>query len=156
VTQPATRDPRPATLTLDHLVLAVRDLAAAGEAWSRTLGLRAEVPYTPENSHLALSRLLTGGAGGPPSHAEEAFLELAQPTTADHRVARFLDERGEGMFSISLRVDDLDATVAALRARGLPVSDPELGAWPDTRLARIPRARAHGVAIQLIERAAKS
>jgi hypothetical protein len=82
-----------------------------------------------------------------------AFLELAQPTSDAHRVARFLADRGEGMFSISVAVDDLDATVAGLRSRSVQVSDPEPGAWPGTRLARIPRGSANGVAIQLIERA---
>jgi hypothetical protein len=53
-----------------------------------------------------------------------------------------------------LEVDDLDATVAELRSRTVDVSDPEPGAWPNTRLARIPRGSAHGVAIQLIEHAA--
>lgn len=131
-------------MKLDHLVLAVRDLQRAAEAWAAALGLHAEPPYQPEGSHLHLARLALDPEG--------AFLELAQATTADHRLARFIDHRGEGMFSISLQVDDLDAAVATLRARGLPVSDPEAGAWPGTRLARIPRASAHGVAVQLIQR----
>lgn len=129
---------------LDHLIFATSDLAAAAQAWAETLGLRAEPPFQPERSHLQLARI--------PLDAEGAYLELAMPTTQDHRLARFLDERGEGMFSISIEVDELDATVRDLRARGVRASAPEPGAWPGTRLARIPRANAHGVAIQLIER----
>ena len=133
---------------LDHIVLAVRDLGPAAQAWLQTLGLRAEPAYRPEGSHLELARL--------PLDAEGAFLELARPTTEQHRVARFIDDRGEGMFSLSLEVDDLDATVQQLRARGVTVSDPEPGAWPNTRLARIPRAAAHGVALQLIQRSSQT
>jgi catechol 2,3-dioxygenase-like lactoylglutathione lyase family enzyme len=129
---------------LDHLIFATTDLAAAVQAWVETFGLAAAPPYQPEGSHLQLARI--------PLDAEGAYLELAMPTTPDHRVARFLDQRGEGMFSISVEVDDLDATVRDLRAKNVRVSDPEAGAWPNTRLARIPRANAHGVAIQLIER----
>jgi catechol 2,3-dioxygenase-like lactoylglutathione lyase family enzyme len=132
-------------MNLDHLVIAVRDLRAGAHAWSDALGLEAEPSFRPEGAHLDLARLPIADAG--------AFLELAQPATPDHRLARFIDARGEGMFSVSLRVDDLDAAVERLRAAGATVSDPEHGAWPDTRLARIPRANAHGVAVQLIERA---
>ena len=136
---------------LDHLVFATDDIAAAAAGWLRAFAIAAEPPYQPEGSHLQLTRLLLG-AGPALSGVEAAFLELARPTTDNHRIARFLAGRGEGMFSISLAVDDLDATVAELRSRAVDVSDPEPGAWPDTRLARIPRASAHGVAIQLIER----
>jgi len=137
---------------LDHLIFAVRDLEQAAQAWAGALGLRAEPAYRPEGSHLELARL--------PLDPEGPFLELAMPTAENHRLARFLDDRGEGMFSISVEVDDLDATVRDLRAKGLPVSDPEPGVhpersrrtWPGTRLARIPRAAGHGVAVQLIQR----
>jgi methylmalonyl-CoA epimerase len=149
---------------LDHLVIAVQQLHDAADAWARVLGLQADAPHHPERSHLELARLpLSDRAEG------GAFLELVadmgwgEPALSDaealerlprsRRVARFIAERGEGMFSISLEVADLDAAVRDLRARGLPVSEPEPGAWPGTRLARIPRASAHGVAIQLIERA---
>lgn len=128
---------------LDHIVLATSDIATAAQAWLAAFDLSAEAPYHPGGSHLELAKLpLDAGA----------FLELAHPTTGDHRVAHFIAERGEGMFSISLDVDDIDATVAELCSRAVDVSDPEPGAWPNTRLARIPRASAHGVAIQLIER----
>ncbi len=128
---------------LDHIVLATSGIAAAGQAWLAAFGVQAEPPYHPDPSHLELAKLQL---------AADAFLELARPTTDNHRVARFIADRGEGMFSISLQVDEIEKTVADLRARGVDVSDPEPGAWPNTRLARIPRASAHGVAIQLIER----
>jgi catechol 2,3-dioxygenase-like lactoylglutathione lyase family enzyme len=136
---------------LDHLIFATSDLAAAARAWLEAFGLAAEPPYQPDGSHLQLARLPLP-AGPALSGVEGTFLELAQPATADHRLARFIADRGEGMFSISIEVDDLDATVAELRARAVDAGDPEPGAWPNTRLARIPRASAHGVAIQLIER----
>ena len=131
---------------LDHLVLAVQAIDDAATAWRDALGLPATAPRQPVGTRMQLAALpLDSERGG-------GFLELVQPTDRSHRVARFLADRGEGMFSISLEVDDLDATVRDLRARGLPVSDPEPGVIPETRVARIPRANAHGVAIQLIER----
>jgi methylmalonyl-CoA/ethylmalonyl-CoA epimerase len=128
---------------LDHLVFATSNASDAALAWRDAFGLEAEAAYTPEDAHLHLTRILL---------EQGAFLELAQASAVDHRLARFVEERGEGMFSISVAVDDIDATVADLRARGVDVSDPEPGAWPGTRLARIPRASGHGAAVQLLER----
>jgi len=54
------------------------------------------------------------------------------------------------MYSISVRVDNLDAAIADLRAKGVPVSDAEPGVWPETRIARIPKSATNGVSIQLI------
>lgn len=130
---------------LDHLVLAVEQLGPALEAWQGAFDLAAEPPVRPAGTHMELAFLNFEAPGG-------SFVELVRPTEERHRVARFLAERGEGMFSLSLQVPDLDAAVAELRARGLPVSDPEAGVLPETRVARIPRASGHGVAVQLIER----
>jgi len=128
---------------LDHLVFAVEEMKGALADWAAAFGLEPDpAPYEPPGTHMELGILPVG----------EAFLELVRPTTDSHRVARFMAERGEGMFSVSLEVNDLEAAVDELRSKGLTVSDPEPGVLPDTRVARIPRASAHGVAIQLIER----
>jgi hypothetical protein len=84
--------------------------------------------------------------------AGNAFVQLAQPLTADHPLAAFMDERGEGMFSLSIEVDDIEATVAELRGCGVQVSDSEAGMLEGTRIARISRQSAHGVEIHLLER----
>ena len=134
-------------LRLDHIVLAVQDSEPAISAWAEAFGLRAQAPIRPEGTHMELTFLPLSGPDG-----LGAFLELVKPTTEDHRVARYLSVQGEGMFSVSLALDDLDATVRDLRARGATVSDPEAGVLPNSRIARIPRDSAHGVAVQLIER----
>ena len=132
---------------LDHLVLAVQDLAQAAVAWGEVFGLQAEQTYRPEGAQMELALLPVGE----PDRLG-AFLELVQATAEDHRVARFIDERGQGMFSISIQVDDLDGAVRELRTKGVDVSQPEVGPLPDTRVARIPPEAAHGVPVQLIER----
>lgn len=127
---------------LDHVVLSTDDAFATAAKWSDTLGLRVAETHQPEGSHLRLARLPVGNA----------FVELAQPLTPDHRLALSIAERGPGMFSISVEVDNLDAAVADLRSKGIRVSDAEGGVWPGTRLARINKQASNGVSIQLIER----
>ena len=127
---------------LDHVVVAVKELEEAARAWEHNLGLKAERVVQPEGSNLKLAMLPAGNA----------FVELAQPLAADHRLASFMEERGEGMFSLSIEVDDLEAAVGDLRGRSVDVSDPEPGVLEGTRVARISPQSAHGVPIQLIER----
>ena len=127
---------------LDHVAVAVRELEEAAQAWERSLGLKAERVFQPAGSDVRLAKEPAGNA----------FVELAQPLTPDHPLATFIDERGEGLFSLCIEVDDLEAAVAELRGRGVQVSDPEPGTWEAARLARISPESAHGVAIQLLER----
>ena len=75
-----------------------------------------------------------------------------QPVEEKGRFYEQFKERGEGFFSISIEVDDLDAAVGYLREKGARVSEPEPGIWPGSRVARVSRSSAHGVSLQLIER----
>ncbi|MBI1886671.1 MAG: VOC family protein [Chloroflexi bacterium] len=128
---------------IDHVVIATEDLEDAAAKWERNLGLEVtERVGRPLGSGFKVARLPVG----------DAFLELVQPLAAEGRFAEQFSERGEGLFSVSIEVDDLDAAVAHLRASGARVSPPEPGIWPNTRVARINQASAHGVSIQLIER----
>lgn len=127
---------------LDHVVVSTSDLDATLAKWSANLDLQASDVLRPEGTHFRLARLPAG----------PSFIELVQPTTDDHRLAQSIAQRGQGMFSVSLRVDDLDAAVRDLRAKGVQVSDPEPGVWAGTRIARIHKTDANGVSVQLIQR----
>jgi len=128
---------------IDHVVIATGDMADAAAKWERNLGLRVEERVSrPLGSSFDVARLPVG----------DAFIELIQPVEEEGRFAEQLKERGEGLFSISIEVDDLDEAVAYLRGKGARVSDPEQGIWPGSRVARVSQASTHGVSIQLIER----
>ena len=128
---------------IDHAVIATEDLADAAAKWERNLGLRVEGGISrPPGSGFEVARLPVG----------DAFLELVQPVEDKGRFAEQFRERGEGFFSISIEVDDLDGAVAHLRGKGARVTDPEAGIWPDSRVARVSQSSAHGVSLQLIER----
>ncbi len=128
---------------IDHIVVATEDLADAAAKWERNLGLRVEERVSrPLGSGFDVARLPVG----------DAFVELVQPGEDKGRFAEQFKERGEGLFSISIEVDDLDGAVSYLRGEGARVSDPEPGIWPGSRVARVSRSSTHGVSIQLIER----
>ena len=128
---------------IDHIVIATEDLTDAAAKWERNLGLRVEERVSrPLGSGFDVARLPVG----------DAFIELVQPGEDKGRFAEQFKERGEGLFSISIEVDDLEGAVSYLRGKGARVSDPEPGIWPGSRVARVSRSSTHGVSIQLIER----
>ncbi len=128
---------------IDHVVIATEDLADAAAKWEGNLGLRVQERVSrPLGSGFDVARLPVG----------DAFIELVQPVAEKGRFAEQFKERGEGLFSISIEVDDLDGAVGYLRGKGARVSDPEPGIWPGSRVARVSQASTHGVSLQLIER----
>lgn len=131
-----------AVRALDHVVVTANDAAATATKWADVLGLGTRQVVQPEGTHLKLAMIPAGNC----------FIELAQPLAEGHRLAQAIAERGQGMYSIAVEVDDIDAAVGDLRAKHVPVSDPEPGVWPKTRIARIHKSAANGVSIQLIER----
>ena len=128
---------------LDHVIIAVNDVDAAAASWDHIVGLKVDKSMNqPLGAGFKVARLPIG----------ESFLELVQPVAEEGRFYEQFQERGEGMFSISVEVEDLDAAVRELGAKSVKVSEPEPSIWPGARLARINQEYTNGVSIQLIER----
>ena len=129
---------------IDHVVIATEDLDDALAKWQHNLGLTSDA---------SLDRPLGAGFKAASLPIGESFLELVQPVEQSGRFYEQFQERGEGLFSISIEVNDLDEAVGYLKGKGAKVSDPEDGIWPNTHIARVNRSSTHGVSIQLIQRA---
>jgi methylmalonyl-CoA/ethylmalonyl-CoA epimerase len=92
---------------LDHVAIAVKDLDKAISIYRDALGLElAEIEDVPEQ-HVRTA-IFGHGMGR---------VELICPTDADNGVARFLEKRGEGLHHVCIEVEDIDAALAALKAR---------------------------------------
>ena len=128
---------------LDHVIIAVEDVQTAAASWEHIVGLKVDDSMDqPLGSGFKVARLPIG----------ESFLELVQPVANEGRFYEQYQERGEGMFSISIEVEDLDAAVSHLAGKNVKVSEPEASIWPGASVARINRDHTNGVSIQLIER----
>lgn len=125
---------------LDHIGIAVRDLAAALAFYRDALGL--EVEGTEEVGSQGV-RVHFLPAGGP-------RLELLEAAAEASPVARFLASRGPGLHHLTFRVDDLHAALAELKARGVRLVDeaPRPGA-EGALVAFIHPSSAHGVLVEL-------
>lgn len=138
--------------SLDHVIVAVSDLAQATRAMATVLG-RAP---SWRGSHQAF------GTANALFRVENTYLELLAPVAegalADGLRARLASE-GEGLAGLAFGTDDADACAAALRARGLAASDPqpglghddESGAWRRWRTVWLPRDATRGVWVFAIQ-----
>ena len=126
--------------SLDHVAVAVRDIAAAATLYRDVLG--GEFLYgadeTDQGFRFVQYRFPEGGK-----------VELVTPLREGF-VSRFLDERGEGVHHVMFRVPDLTTQVERLRAGGVRLILESLDdeSW---REAFIHPRDAHGVLIQLAQ-----
>ena len=125
---------------LDHVGIAVRNVEEALAFYRDSLGLHVEVPEDVATQRVRAHFIRTG----------QSALELLEPTSEDSVIARYIDKRGPGVHHITLRVDDIQAALDHLRARGVRLVDeqPRPGA-EGALVAFIHPSAAHGVLVEL-------
>ena len=79
-------------------------------------------------------------------------LELLEPRSPEHTVAKFLEKRGEGLHHVSLEVGDLEAALAACRAAGVtPIDETPRPGAHGTRVAFLHPRSLGGVLVELCQ-----
>jgi LAO/AO transport system kinase len=126
--------------TIDHLGIAVANLAGS-IAFYESLGLAVAHRETVAAEKVDVAMLPAG----------DSRIELLQPTGPDSPIARFLEKRGPGLHHVALRVGDLNAAVARLKASGARLlHEPRTGAGGHTYVFVHP-ASTGGVLLELIQ-----
>ena len=92
---------------IDHIGVAVRDMAAAAEKFERAFGLTVAAQEEIEDQQLVAALVPTANVR----------FELMQPTTPDSVVGRFLERRGEGVHHVCFEVEDIRAEIETLKGR---------------------------------------
>ena len=125
---------------LDHVGIAVSDLPAALAFYRDALGLEIEAPEEVASQHVRARFIPTG----------QASLELLEATTPDSPIAGFVAKRGPGLHHITLRVEDIYAALAQLKAHGARLVDqqPRPGA-EGALVAFVHPSSANGVLVEL-------
>ena len=125
---------------LDHIGIAVKDVAEALAFYRDALGLDVDAPEDVVSQHVRARAVHVGG----PS------LELLEATSPDSAIAKYIETHGPGLHHVTLRVEDLRAALAQLKARGLRLVDEEPKPGAEGALvAFIHPAAAHGVLVEL-------
>ena len=125
---------------LDHIGIAVQELQAALAFYRDALGLEIEAPEEVASQHVRAHFVPVG----------ESKLELLEATAPDSPIARYLEKRGPGLHHITLRVEDISAALAQLKARGARLIDEQARPGAEGALvAFVHPSSAHGVLVEL-------
>ena len=125
-------------LRIDHIGIAVPSLDQAVAAYE-ALGFHVLSRHDVPSEKVRTAFLPLG----------ESQLELLEPTDPSSVIARFLEKRS-GLHHVCVLVDDIEAALAGMKARGVPLLDesPRVGAG-GCRVAFVHPKGAAGVLLEL-------
>ena len=129
---------------IDHIAVVVDDIDTSLAFWRDALGLEMTHLEEVKGQESIIAFLPTGGSE----------VELVKPTTETSGVAKYLAKRGPGMHHICLEVDNLEAMLADMKARGVKLINetPTIGAG-GKQIAFIHPSSANGVLVELYQEA---
>jgi methylmalonyl-CoA/ethylmalonyl-CoA epimerase len=127
---------------IDHVAIAVSDLEAAIAWYEEVFGATVTHRETVDRDGVEEALLAVA----------ESYIQLLTPVRDDSPVAKFLENRGEGLHHVGYRVDDCAVALEALRAQGARLIDeqPRPGSRGTTVAFVHPKA-ALGTLIELVQ-----
>jgi methylmalonyl-CoA epimerase len=131
-------------MKIDHLGIAVKAVADAAKMYETVLGLKVTGTDQVDDQGVKVAMIDIG----------ESRFELLEAIRDDSPIGKFVAKRGEGLHHIAVQVDNIEASLAQLKASGVRLIDekPRRGAH-NTRVAFIHPAGTHGVLLELVEHA---
>ncbi len=113
---------------IEHIGVAVRSIDAHLPFYRDVLGLPFDGIEEVASQKVKTAFLPAG----------ETQIELLEPTSPESPVAKFIESRGEGVHHLALEVENLEATLAEAKAKGLRLID------------EVPRIGARGIKIAFV------
>jgi methylmalonyl-CoA epimerase len=98
---------------LKHVGIAVRNIDETLQVFEKTLGLKHEKTITLDERKLKIALLELG----------ETKIELLEPMDKEGTIAKFLQNRGEGIHHIAFKVTDIENTLQQLKSKGVTLID---------------------------------
>lgn len=107
-------------MKISHLGIATKGIDEALKFWENALGLEKVHTEIVEDQKVRVAMLPVG----------ETNIELLEPTSEDSPISKFLEKRGGGIHHIAVEVEDIEASLAKLKANGARLIDetPRTGA----------------------------
>ncbi len=128
---------------VDHIGIAVSDLAESLKVYTDLLGMKLHGTETVEEQKVKTAFLPLG----------DTEIELLESNAPDGPIGKFIEARGQGIQHIAFRVDDIDAALAELKAKGVRLIDekPRYGAG-GAKIAFLHPKATNGVLIELCQK----
>ena len=130
---------------LDHVGVVVRDMDKALKLFEDILHLKPSNwgVVEPKGKGLKLALLPMG----------DNSIELLQPAGPEDRVARHLQEKGEGLFHLSIFAEDYDTEIQTLKEKGYKVEEcvEEMFEGAPMKFAFLSPEETAGVLIEIVD-----
>jgi methylmalonyl-CoA/ethylmalonyl-CoA epimerase len=129
-------------MKVDHIGIATKTLDEALAIWRDALGLQVDHTEEVTEQGVRVAMLSIG----------ETHIELLEPLSETSPVGKFLEKRGPGIHHVAIRVADIRASLADLKARGSRLIDetPRTGAG-GCLVAFVHPSSANGVLLELVQ-----
>ncbi|HQL00424.1 MAG TPA: methylmalonyl-CoA epimerase [Smithellaceae bacterium] len=129
-------------LKVDHIGIAVRNLAESAKLYD-LLGIEPAGMEEVAEQKVKVAFYPLG----------DTEIELLESTSPDGPIAKYLEKNGEGIQHLALRVDNLEAALSELKAKGVRLIDekPRYGAG-GAKIAFIHPKSTGGILLELSER----
>ena len=130
-------------MKINHLGIATKGIEEALKFWGDALGLESVHTETVEDQKVRVAMLPIG----------DTRIELLEATSEDSPIAKFIEKRGGGIHHIAVEVEDIEASLAKLKAEGMRLIDetPRVGA-ENCLVAFVHPSSANGVLLELVQK----
>jgi methylmalonyl-CoA/ethylmalonyl-CoA epimerase len=127
---------------IEHLGIAVKDLAASNLLFEKLLGTAPYKAEAVESEGVTTSFFQVG----------ESKIELLEATKPDSPIAKFIEKKGEGIHHIAFDVEDIRAEMKRLQAEGFILLNEEPKRGADNKLVCFLHPKSsNGVLVELCQ-----
>jgi methylmalonyl-CoA epimerase len=128
---------------VDHIGIAVRSIEESLKFWEGALGIHCHGVEEVAEQKVKTAFL----------PIRDTEIELLEGTAPDSPVSKFVEAKGEGIHHIAIRVENLEAALEELKAKGVRLIDekPRCGAG-GAKIAFVHPKASGGVLLELSER----
>jgi methylmalonyl-CoA/ethylmalonyl-CoA epimerase len=129
-------------LKVDHIGIAVKNLAESAKFYEM-LGIQSTGSEVVAEQKVKVSFFPVG----------DSEIELLESTSPDGHIARYIEKNGEGIQHVALRVDNIEAALDELKAKGVRLIDekPRYGAG-GAKIAFVHPKSTGGILLELSQR----
>ncbi|HXY73772.1 MAG TPA: methylmalonyl-CoA epimerase [Dehalococcoidales bacterium] len=100
---------------INHIGIAVNSIDAYLKFYTEALGLKLDEIEVVQEQKVRTAIIKVG----------ESKIELLESTDPEGTIAKFIQNKGEGLHHLAFETDDVKATLAELKKQGVPLIDNE-------------------------------
>ncbi len=127
---------------IEHIGIAVKDLEAANEVYTKLLGKPPYKTETVVSENVSTSFFKIG----------ESKIELLEATAPESAIAKYIERKGEGIHHIAYAVSDIKAEMKRMKAEGFIVLNEEPKRGADNKLVCFLHPKTtNGVLVELCQ-----